>query len=153
VITGDTPERRDGAGPGLELAERHIGRLCVISACGEIDIATAPALADRLANAGQGRRDIVLDLSGCEFMDCRALHALLDAQRGASRRRRRLIIAGAREPVRRVFALTRTAEKFEFASTAFVAMARLADPAVQPRARRRRRGLSPRRLHLVDPAA
>src|ERR1700677_3975074 len=52
---------------------------CVVSVAGEVDVATAPSLAGKLEEVGDGGRvDIVLDLSGVEFLDSSGLGVLVN---------------------------------------------------------------------------
>jgi anti-sigma B factor antagonist len=71
---------------GLRLDEEPLGPAgVVVTATGELDIATAPLVRDRLIAAiDAGKRDVVLDLGPVTFMDSVALGALV---RGAKRLR------------------------------------------------------------------
>lgn len=56
----------------------------IIRVEGELDLGTAPKLADELdAAAGAGKR-VVLDLSRCEFIDSSGLRTLLSARSTAA---------------------------------------------------------------------
>jgi anti-anti-sigma factor len=46
---------------------------------GEVDISTAPRLAERIRRAAQMGTEVVIDLEGATFMDCAGLGALLQA--------------------------------------------------------------------------
>jgi len=53
----------------------------VVRVIGELDLASAPALTDRIARAADDpTREVVVDLSGVSFMDGAGLDALLTAQ-------------------------------------------------------------------------
>jgi anti-anti-sigma factor len=46
---------------------------------GELDLAMAPALRDRLNQSRAERRDVRLDLSKLEFVDCAGMNVLIQA--------------------------------------------------------------------------
>jgi anti-sigma B factor antagonist len=76
---------------------------------GELDLASAPALADSLQGAEQDGTDaIMLDLEELTFIDCTGLHVLLKASERANANGHRLVIVGASSAARRLFALTGT---------------------------------------------
>src|SRR5947209_5889436 len=72
-------------GPSFDLEERHAGGCVWLKLSGELDVATAPRLADRLHQLREENRTVVVDLSGVEFMDSSGLHALFDAVADARR--------------------------------------------------------------------
>lgn len=78
----------------------------VVTACGEIDIDTAPALGLALLAALRTHREVTLDLSEVTFMDCAGLRELVDARNQADRRGSNLILRGAGAPVLRLLRLT-----------------------------------------------
>ncbi len=124
----------------FELRERSRGRTCLLSICGELDIASAPLLHARLAEVIECGCDVILDLSECDFMDGRGLAALLGAERDLTSRRRRLIVVvAAGSSVRRVLELTQSDGILELASTPHVAIGRLAEPDTELRRGGRKR--------------
>lgn len=95
----------------LELSEEVEGDRTLIRARGEVDVVTAPKLAGRLDTILRGDgRDVVVDLSGTEFLDSAGLHVLLNAQRRLTRRSRRLRVVCGPGPVRQVIELARLIE-------------------------------------------
>lgn len=87
----------------------HFLRLRLI---GEIDLATAAELEERLAQLAPSARRVRLDLSSVEFIDCRGLRVLIDAVAGATHDRRQLVIdPDVSAPVRRLIALTDTGRR------------------------------------------
>ncbi|MGH2743854.1 MAG: STAS domain-containing protein [Thermoleophilaceae bacterium] len=74
---------------------------------GELDLATAPTLADQLTEAERGRPGVLtLDLSGLSFISVAGMRVVLDAARRAKREGRSLVVLNPQPHVRRLFALT-----------------------------------------------
>ena len=78
------------------------GRL--VTVVGEIDVATAPELADYLVESGTG--DVTVDLSGVTFLDSSGMRALHASNEWCKRHGSTLTIRGAPAHVRRVFEIT-----------------------------------------------
>ena len=84
---------------------------------GELDLATTPLLVRELEQAERGDpRLLVLDLAGVTFVDVAGLTAMLAAARRASAGGRRVLVSGARAPIRRLFELTAIDQTLEVAS-------------------------------------
>jgi anti-sigma B factor antagonist len=96
----------------LELSEDGgEGDQTLIRAQGEVDVVTAPKLALQLdKHLRTGRGDVVVDLSGTEFLDSAGLHVLLNAQRRLSRSDRVLRVLCPPGPARHVIELARLTE-------------------------------------------
>jgi anti-anti-sigma factor len=60
-------------------------RVVRVKVAGELDLASAPGLEELLRRELSAGGQVVLDLSGLEFMDCSGLHAILSATRHARR--------------------------------------------------------------------
>jgi anti-anti-sigma factor len=75
---------------------------------GELDIATAPQLAEMLGRAEERCRRIVLDVRQVTFMDSSGVHVILDANVRANAAGRRLVLVRGPSQVDRVLDLTRT---------------------------------------------
>ncbi len=74
---------------------------------GELDIATAPALEERLNELSRDRLSrIVLDLRELAFIDSTGLRVVLGLASGLADSDARVVIVKGPEPVQRVFALT-----------------------------------------------
>jgi anti-sigma B factor antagonist len=64
----------------FKIGDEEIDGVPVVSASGEIDVATAPPLRDRLqALTTSGRSTVVVDLLGVTFLDSTALGVLVGA--------------------------------------------------------------------------
>ncbi|MGQ0574238.1 MAG: STAS domain-containing protein [Pseudonocardia sp.] len=96
-------DQRDGA-PLLTLSDARHGSAVVLSACGEIDVATGPQLRAALSEAlGEGGVDtVVVDLCGITFMGSTAIAVLVDAhwEAGQSGRSMRLVTGETRAVMR-----------------------------------------------------
>lgn len=67
----------------LRVATTARGSCTVITAIGEVDIATTTLLADALLHA-PAHAPIILDLTDVAFMDCTGLHSILRARDNAA---------------------------------------------------------------------
>ena len=83
---------------------RDAGRLRV-RLRGELDLATAPALADRLRELGARGERVLLDLDELAFMDAAGIRLLLAAADDADREDRAFALTPGSGPVRRLFEL------------------------------------------------
>ena len=83
---------------GLDAAWVHV--------VGELDIATAPALALTLHESQQLAHLTVLDLRELTFMDTAGVHTIVNASLRARKDGRRLVLVRGRPDVYRIFTLT-----------------------------------------------
>lgn len=64
------------------VTERELNDGCVeLRVVGELDLATSPELEDALGRLLRERRDVLIDLGGCEFIDSIGLATILRARR------------------------------------------------------------------------
>jgi anti-anti-sigma factor len=103
----------------LELTTRdHAGGAHIVLT-GELDIATAPKLEEEVRRLEtEGRKLIVIDLRGLEFMDSSGLRALLAADTRSRERGARLVIVRGDERIQRVLRITRLDERLEIVDDA-----------------------------------
>jgi len=86
----------------------------VVSVMGEVDLATVPALAQTLGGVADDRTgDVIVDLTGCRFLDSRGLGALIAIRVRLERSDRRLALVLANQSVLRIFQITQLYELFE----------------------------------------
>jgi anti-sigma B factor antagonist len=76
----------------------------LVSVAGEIDMATAPRLAETLVQFANG--SVTVDLTDVTFIDCSGLTALIAAQRHVERRRGQLFVRGVNPITRKLFEMT-----------------------------------------------
>ncbi len=90
---------------------------CVVELNGDIDAAAADQLESTLASAaGAEAADplVIVELSGANFLDSRCIGILADWQARMRASGGRLVLAGARPEVARLFEMIGLAEAFEF---------------------------------------
>jgi anti-sigma B factor antagonist len=88
---------------GIEAATS--GRHLVVAVRGDVDIATAPALRDALADAVKRSAAVVVDLADVPFLDSTGLGVLVAAANRARAGGRTLVIARPRQIVRNALRL------------------------------------------------
>ena len=82
-------------------------RPVVVDVCGDLDLATVARIRERLEDAMAARPPhLVVDLSGCAFVDASALAMLLEAHRRMCRAGGRFTLRGCSPRVLRLLSLT-----------------------------------------------
>lgn len=83
------------------------GDRSVVVVRGELDLYTSPRVKQQLHDEmDAGARDVVVDLSGVDFIDSTALGLLIGVLRRLSEEKGRLTVVATTKPVLRVFAIT-----------------------------------------------
>ena len=90
--------------------------LARVALSGELDMATAPQLADALAKLPDGTAIVILDLSELAFMDSSGLHVIVAAQARLAQAGCRIVLVRGGSQVQRLFELTGTERLLEFVS-------------------------------------
>ena len=98
--------------------------VAVLALRGELDLAAAPMLRERVDEAAFGRA-LVIDLHETRFIDSAVLKELLRARAELAAADVRLVLAGVPAPVRRLLDLTRTSELFDDAPDVETALRQL----------------------------
>jgi anti-anti-sigma factor len=98
----------DAAWFGLQ----SMGDYAVVTARGEIDILTAPALGEALVHAAYDSAGIVIDLCEVTLLDSTGIAVIIAASKGARATHGTMSLAGATGVVRRVLEHTRLDEVF-----------------------------------------
>jgi anti-sigma B factor antagonist len=104
--------------PAFRLASEHRDGVLVLSPEGELDLATAPQLADAFAD-----EPVVLDLRGLEFIDSTGLATLISEGRRRTERGTPFILVRGSATTQRLFSVTGVEGLFAWASTADEAVA------------------------------
>ncbi|MFJ6194687.1 STAS domain-containing protein [Micromonospora sp. NPDC092111] len=98
-VTGRAPRRTDTLGV---LGVEHLDEVVVVTATGDLDIATGGDLHGALTRAVHADRHVVVDLARVHLIDSTALGVLVRARQEARQRGRRLSLAGPSRFVRTV---------------------------------------------------
>ena len=99
--------------PAFRLATEHKDGVNVLSPEGELDLATAPQLADAF-----GEGPVVLVLGGLEFIDSTGLATLISERRRRTEGGPPFILVRGSATTQRLFAVTGVEGLFAWASTA-----------------------------------
>ncbi len=99
----------------LTLDHHPIGKGWRLVLGGELDLATAPVLEERLRELQDTAVRVVVDLRELSFMDCSGLGVLVAAQRHARRVHARVEVVCAAGPVQRLLTMTGIDQLLEFA--------------------------------------
>ncbi|HSD80565.1 MAG TPA: STAS domain-containing protein, partial [Solirubrobacteraceae bacterium] len=101
----------------------------LIAVSGEIHVSTAPEFSHLLnAAIGEGKDQVVLDLSGVEFIDSTGLSVLLNGLRRVTRAGGRMALVCANPTVLRLFVITRLDSTFRIVPTREEALALVREP-------------------------
>ena len=86
----------------------------VVSVIGDVDLATVPKLEQELLDATEdGKCGVIVDLTGCSFLDSRGLGALLATRGRLEDSNRSLALVLSNPSVMRIFEITEYDELFE----------------------------------------
>jgi len=102
---GEPASSREGAGPGQSVT---------VAVIGELDIATVPRFTARMGElARRGHlREVVLDLSGLNFIDASGLRALVELRSRLEQRHAGLVLTAVPPQMRRLLRLIGPARRF-----------------------------------------
>ena len=101
-----------------EVAVEAVDGWQVLRLAGEVDVATAPRLRDRLVQLiNEGPPNVVVDLSGLSFIDSMGLGALVSGLKRARAHDGDLRLAGASDHVAKVLEITRLDQAFVVGET------------------------------------
>ena len=105
---------RRGCLPGFAAAEQLDGGTSVVSVTGEIDLSTVSSLEQQLPGAAEDRAGgVIVDLTGCTFLDSRGLGALARTRARLSRSNRSFALVLSNWSILTVLRITGLDEQFE----------------------------------------
>jgi anti-sigma B factor antagonist len=91
----------------FDATEEVVRNASVITILGELDIATSPKVRELLSEAaGDGDRPLVIDLTGCEFVDSTGLATLLHGAKPAQNGESNVALVCTGGEVRKLLELT-----------------------------------------------
>src|SRR5687768_8847236 len=91
----------------LEVSVTDRGEFAVVAVVGEMDLASAPRLRERLVDlSDEGRRSIVIDLTRLDFVDSTGLGVLVGGLRRSRDMSGDLVLAGPPPGVLKMLAIT-----------------------------------------------
>ncbi|HEY8321136.1 MAG TPA: STAS domain-containing protein [Candidatus Baltobacteraceae bacterium] len=92
----------------INITTSHEGETVVFKLTGSLDLATSPSVrAALLEETGEGKKhDVVVDLTGLEFLDSTGLGALIGAQRRALEHNAEVRLVVADGPIARLLNIT-----------------------------------------------
>lgn len=119
---GSRGARRSGLS-GSATAEQLDSRTSVVSVSGEIDLATVPSLEQKLLGAAEDQTgEVIVDLTGCTFLDAKGLGALTRTSSRLARSNRAFALVLSNPNILKVLRITGFAEQFEIYPSLTVAM-------------------------------
>ena len=91
----------------LVIEDRTMGTWTVLTVAGELDLATAPGLRERVREMPGGALQVALDLTGVGFVDSSGLGAIIACLKHVRERRGELmLVAPDASPVAKLLSLT-----------------------------------------------
>lgn len=91
---------------GIDIRNENHGESVVYRLFGSLDIATAPTVRAALLEASETARDIIVDLTGLEFIDSTGLGALIGAHRRALEHDGKVRLVVREGPIARLLNIT-----------------------------------------------
>lgn len=106
-VGGSTGKPSLSAGGCSLVVSDETSELPTVSIVGEIDLASAPgAYATMWRTSDNGKRSLIINLEELDFMDSSGLQALLRLREKLRTREQRVLLAGAKPPIEKLFRLT-----------------------------------------------
>ncbi|WP_033825600.1 STAS domain-containing protein [Kitasatospora sp. MBT63] len=109
------------------------GHTTALTAAGELDLMTAPALYRRVQESFGGRGAVLLELSGLTFCDSSGLNSLIRLRRRAQETDGRLVLVAPSPQMARLLTVTGVGEIFEIQDSLRDAWAAHPVPGTPPR--------------------
>jgi anti-sigma B factor antagonist len=120
-------------GEALTVGVRRERGYAIVTATGEIDIATATRLRERLFGLAASGRPLVVDLDQVSFIDSAGLAALVGTAKHAAADGGSLYVVCAQPKIRRLFHLVGLDRQIPLARSLDEALEDLAAPGTTPR--------------------
>lgn len=104
----------------------HDGAVC-LAVDGELDLASVASFLGYLQRAGNGGRDVVVDLQKLRYIDSSGINALLRARERCARTGQRIALADVPARIRRILDIVAAAEVIPMFPTVDAALAGVRD--------------------------
>ena len=118
----------------MDLSHRRYADAVVLAPVGRIDHASAEsfktALAPHIARCAAGQDQIVLDLSGVDYISSAGLRVLMLARKQAKAQGGTLAVAGLTPVVKEIFEISRFTVVFDLFPSVRAALERISPPAL-----------------------
>jgi anti-anti-sigma factor len=102
----------------MEISHEDKGSVAIVSVEGSLDALTAPLLTDYLnKKMGEGKNQLVVNLSGLEYTSSAGLRVLLNAVKESRQRGGDLRIASVRPTVNKIFEMSGFTSIMKFFAT------------------------------------
>ena len=86
----------------LTCTRRNLNGAVCLALSGELDLASVPVLQAQFQAMARTEDELIVDMSGLEYIDSTGAKALLDAHRQMSRTGRRIVLAAVQPMARRI---------------------------------------------------
>ena len=113
----------------FQLSWQEQDGVCVVRVVGDLDIVTSRQLDDGLSQARKTHQQLVLDLSGVEFMDTSSLAVIVGHWKSLEEAGGSLALAGARYQSTKSLWITGLADRIPLYQTVQLAMQAVKSPA------------------------
>ncbi len=113
----------------VDLSTRECDGRVVVALCGELDVADAASVVAALTAVTTRQCEIIVDLTGLEFIDSSGLAALARVRKQARHAGGEVLLAAPQRQVLRFLALTRMLDVFSVHASVDEAAGRAAAPA------------------------
>ncbi|KAB2349641.1 STAS domain-containing protein [Actinomadura rudentiformis] len=125
---------RCGTMSQMQVLERVEGTVTVVTLAGDLALGSAEEVRDRLAGlvrgaVGEGRRDLLLDLAGVDFMDSMGLRVLIHVFRRVQEAGGRMALSAVQPRAGRALDVTGLNASLDIYSTTEEALTALRRPA------------------------
>ena len=90
----------------MEITKSVEGTVMTVAVSGRLDTSTAPQLESELKNSLNGITELVLEISGLDYISSAGLRVLLSALKAMNAQKGTMRVVGANEMVREIFEVT-----------------------------------------------
>ena len=107
----------------MNLETHEMNGTVVVSLAGEVDLQHSPSVRKQLMELMFDRRDVLVNMSGVEYIDSSGIASLVEAYQMARRNATRFVLVAVSQPALRVLQLARLDRVFTLADSLEAALA------------------------------